>query len=139
MMADDLVLMDAGRIIQAGAPHDLYTRPTSVAAARLLGPLNLVEGQVRENLATSILGQKSVAAPNGPAWMGLRPTDIKLAGSANGLEARVVSVSFAGGYHHVRVEAGSQALSLHVTGEVPAAGAMVSLAIDPDRLMVLPV
>jgi iron(III) transport system ATP-binding protein len=139
MMADDLVLMDAGRIIQAGTPHDLYARPTSVAAARLLGPLNLVEGQVQENLATSILGQKSVAAANGPAWMGIRPTDLKLGGSANGLEARVVSVSFAGGYHHVRVEAGSQPLSLHLTGEAPAAGAVVSLAIDPDRLMVLPV
>lgn len=138
MMADDLVLMDAGRIIQAGTPHDLYTRPTTVAAARLLGPLNLVEAQVRENLATSFLGRKSVVAPNGPAWMGIRPTDLKLCGSANGLEARVLSVSFAGGYRVVRVDAGSRPLSLHVTGEAPAAGAMVSLAVDPERLMVLP-
>lgn len=138
MMADDLVLMDAGRIIQAGTPYDLYTRPTSVAAARLLGPLNLVEAQVRENLATSILGQKAVAAPDGPARMGIRPTDLKLTGAGNGLEARVVSVSFAGGYRLVRVKAGSEALSLHFTGQAPAAGAVVGVAVDADRLMVLP-
>ena len=138
MMADDLVLMDAGRIIQAGTPHDLYTRPTSVAAARLLGPLNLVEAQVRQNLATSILGQKSVAAPDGPARMGIRPTDLKLTGPGNGLEARVVAVSFAGGYQVVRVKAGSVALSLHVTGQGPAAGAVVGVAVDAERLMVLP-
>ncbi|HEX5775204.1 MAG TPA: ABC transporter ATP-binding protein, partial [Caulobacteraceae bacterium] len=49
MMADDLALMEEGRILQTGAPRDCYLRPTSMAAARLLGeanelPVTRVEG-----------------------------------------------------------------------------------------------
>ena len=138
IMAEDLALMDAGRVIQVGRPQDLYTNPTSVAAARLLGPLNLVEAQVDQGVATSILGGKSVALPNGPARMGIRPTDLKLTGSGSGLEARVASVSFAGGYRVVRVKAGPVALSLHLSGEVPSLGDVVGVTADPARLMVLP-
>jgi iron(III) transport system ATP-binding protein len=138
MMADDLALMDAGRIIQTGTPHDLYTRPNSVAAARLLGPLNLVDAQMCEGVATSILGRKAFSPPNGSARMAIRPTDLKLTGPENGLEARVVSVSFAGGYRVVRVRAGSVTLSLHVTDQTPVAGAVVGVTVDAERLMILP-
>lgn len=139
IMADDLALMDAGRVIQAGTPHDLYTRPTSVAAARLLGPLNLVEAQVRHGLATSILGQRPVALPDGLARMGVRPTDLRLTSPGTGLEARVVSVSFAGGYSVVRVNLGGASLSLHLTGAVPSSGDLVGVTADATRLIALPV
>ena len=138
IMADDLALMDAGRVIQAGTPHDLYTCPTSVAAARLLGPLNLVEAEVREGIATSILGQRPVAAPDGKVRMGIRPTDLKLAPSGLGIEARVVSVGYAGSYRVVRVMVGPTTLSLHVTGDAPARGAVVAVTVDAARLMLMP-
>jgi iron(III) transport system ATP-binding protein len=135
IMAEDLALMDNGRVIQVGSPQDLYTNPTSVAAARLLGPLNLVEAQVSQGVATSLLGRKSVALPDGPARMGIRPTDLKLTG--NGIEARVASISFAGGFRVVRVKAGLVALSLHLSGETPSPGDAVWVTADPARLMVL--
>lgn len=138
IMADDLALMDAGRVIQVGTPQDLYRHPVSVAAARLLGPLNLVEARVDRGIATSVLGQTSVALSDGPARMGIRPTDLKLTGPGNGLDARVVSVSFAGGYRVVRVRAGDVALSLHLSGETPSTGDVVGVTTDPLRLMVLP-
>ena len=137
MMADDLALMDAGRIIQTGTPYDLYTRPTSVAAARLLGPLNLVDAQLCEGVATSILGSKAFSAPDGSARMAIRPADLKLTEPGNGLAARVVSVSFAGGYRVVSVRAGSETLSLHVTGQTPEPGAVVGVTVDAKRLMAL--
>lgn len=139
MMADDLALMDAGRVIQVGAPQGLYTCPTSVAAARLLGPLNLVAAQVSEGVATSILGRTVYDAPDGSAWMAIRPTDLKLTGSEDSLQAHVVSGSFAGGFNVVRVRAGSQTLSLHLTGRMPAVGAVVRVAVDAQRLMMLAV
>jgi iron(III) transport system ATP-binding protein len=138
-MADDLALMDAGRVIQVGTPQELYTRPTSVAAARLLGPLNLVDALVRQGIATSLLGQKAVTAPDGPARMGVRPMDLTLNGSGTGLEAHVVSVSFAGHHNVVRAKAGGVALAIHHTGPEPAAGSLVGVTVDPQRLMVLPV
>ncbi len=138
MMADDLALMDAGRVIQTGTPIDLYTRPTSVAAARLLGPLNLVGAQVRDGVATSSLGQTATALPDGSALMAVRPTDLDLTGPKNGLEGRVVSVSFAGGYRVVRVQAGSETLSLHLTGQSPVVGDVVRIAVNVERLIPLP-
>ena len=38
--------MDLGRIVQFGPPHELYNRPADVFVARLLGPTNLLQGQV---------------------------------------------------------------------------------------------
>lgn len=139
IMVDDLVLMDAGRVIQAGAPHDLYAHPTSVAAARLLGPINLVHAQVRGGFATSVLGRKAFVAPDGSAWMAVRPTDLELTDRGKGIEARVMSVGFAGAYRVVTVRIGAETLHLHLAGEAPAVGSVVDLAAAGDRLVILPV
>ena len=138
IMADDLALMDAGRVIQAGTPQQLYRHPTSVAAARLLGPLNLMEALVHQGVATSILGQTPASLPDGLAQIGIRPTDLTLTASGTGLAAEVVSVSFAGGYRVVRVRAGNVGLTLHVAGETPSTGDVIGVTSDPRRLMVLP-
>ena len=45
-MADALAVMDLGRIVQFGPAHELYNRPADVFVARLLGPTNLLQGQV---------------------------------------------------------------------------------------------
>ncbi len=47
-LADRVVLLDRGRIVQDGAPQALYERPWDARAARLLGPVNLLHGLVRE-------------------------------------------------------------------------------------------
>ena len=45
-LADRLAVMDLGRIVQVGTPQELYNRPVDVFVARLLGPTNLLQGQV---------------------------------------------------------------------------------------------
>lgn len=138
IMADDLALMDAGRVIQTGTPHELYTRPTSVAAARLLGPINLVAAEIRQGLATSVLGQRVTSLPDGAAWMGARPTDVRLTQAEAGLQARVVSVGFSGAFHVVRAASGPHILSVHVTGQPPAIGDGIGVAVNPTDLLMLP-
>ena len=44
--ADRLAVMDLGRILQVGPPCELYNHPADVFVARLLGPTNLVQGQI---------------------------------------------------------------------------------------------
>ena len=44
-LADQLVLLAAGEVIGVGKPHDLYTRPPSPIAARLLGELSQLPAQ----------------------------------------------------------------------------------------------
>jgi len=138
IMADDLALMDAGRVIQTGTPQDLYTRPTSIAAARLLGPLNLVEAEVRQAVATSVLGQSATVQPDGAAWMGARPTDLRIIEPGTGLQARVTSVGYAGAYRVVRATSGLHVLSIHITGQPPEVGDTIDLSTDTSRLLVLP-
>ena len=48
-LADRLAVIDLGRIIQVGPPRELYNRPVDVFVARLLGPTNLLQGQVERD------------------------------------------------------------------------------------------
>jgi iron(III) transport system ATP-binding protein len=45
-MSDRIALVDAGRILQQGAPHDIYYRPQSAFAARFVGNGNIIPGKV---------------------------------------------------------------------------------------------
>ncbi|WP_163270940.1 ABC transporter ATP-binding protein [Chelativorans alearense] len=46
-MSDRVVVMNAGRVEQAGTPEDLYFRPESRFVAEFIGETNLIEGTVR--------------------------------------------------------------------------------------------
>lgn len=138
IMADDLTLMDAGRVIQTGTPQDLYTQPTSVAAARLLGPLNLIEAQVRQGVAMSILGRVATHLSDGPAWIGIRPTDLAPSDQGSGTSARVTSVGYAGAYSAVKVVVGLQHLLLHTHTSRLAVGETLLIDVPADRLLPLP-
>jgi ABC-type Fe3+/spermidine/putrescine transport system ATPase subunit len=48
LAADHLVLLQGGRVLQAGTPASCYAEPQSAAAALLTGPANIMEGTVRE-------------------------------------------------------------------------------------------
>lgn len=45
-LADEIVLMHEGRILQAGKPSDVFNRPASIEAARILGVDTVVDGTV---------------------------------------------------------------------------------------------
>ncbi len=42
-MASRLALMNAGRIVQSGTPHDLYERPATRFVADFIGIANILE------------------------------------------------------------------------------------------------
>ena len=48
IIADRIVLIDEGRILQQGTPEELYDKPTSIAAARFFGRVNLLSGIVSD-------------------------------------------------------------------------------------------
>jgi ABC-type Fe3+/spermidine/putrescine transport system ATPase subunit len=49
-LADRLAVMDLGKIIQVGPPQELYSRPHDVFVARMLGPTNLLQGQLESQM-----------------------------------------------------------------------------------------
>ena len=61
-LADRLAVMDLGKVVQVGEPHAVYNRPNGVFVARLLGPTNLLQGQVE---TTDARGDVVVRTPFG--------------------------------------------------------------------------
>lgn len=45
-LADRVAVIDLGRIVQFGTPTEVYNRPVDAVTAQLLGPVNLLQGQV---------------------------------------------------------------------------------------------
>jgi ABC-type sugar transport system ATPase subunit len=96
-MADRVVLMDAGRIRQSGAPMDLYHQPVDVFVAAFLGSpgMNLLAAEVRSDgagLSVHAAGIEVPLAPGaavvpGPATLGLRPEALERAEATAGRTA----------------------------------------------------
>jgi iron(III) transport system ATP-binding protein len=56
-MADEIALMREGRIVQQGAPYNVYTRPADRAAVSFFSDANVVEAAVQGALAQTAFGQ----------------------------------------------------------------------------------
>jgi len=110
-MADQVVLLRAGRIEQVGTPEDLYERPATAFTASFVGspPMNLI----REAGVT----------------LGVRPEDVRVGGE--GRAARVESIEYLGADSLVAARHEGQLLLARVTGRPRlAAGDEVRLAWD---------
>ncbi|WP_394694214.1 ABC transporter ATP-binding protein [Hyphobacterium sp.] len=79
--ADTLFLMEDGRIIQSGAPSEVYGRPVSLTSARLLGDINVINSVARSGKMKTIFGE--IDAPSGYDGVEMtvlaRPEDLHLA------------------------------------------------------------
>ena len=80
-MASRLAVMNAGRIVQTGTPHDLYERPATRFVADFIGIANILE-----------------TAPG--RWLALRPEKIALSaerpGTAHAVAGKVIEVAYEG-------------------------------------------
>ncbi|WP_397419948.1 ABC transporter ATP-binding protein [Phenylobacterium sp.] len=137
LMADELVLMVGGRIVQTGPPQDCYRRPASPQAARLLGEVSLLPGQVSGGVVATVFGDlPAPGLPDGPAQGAIRPEAAILGGS--GVQARVVGHGFGGAFHELELERAGQRLRLRVAMAPPPLGATVEVRLDPDQASVFP-
>ena len=135
LMADDLVLMSEGRILQAGDPGDCYLNPASMSAARLLGEANALPARIASGVAETAFGNLPARGlPDGAGMVMVRPEGLRL--WLEGAPAEIVSTAFGGGFHEVTVLAAGQTARLRLHGGVPAVGDQVRVTIDADRARV---
>jgi iron(III) transport system ATP-binding protein len=125
-LADRLVVMEGGRVLQADAPQAVYRTPSCAAVAAFVGRGAVVAGHVeraQDGRATLRLGGVAVAArcaPNarpGPAQALLRPEALSL-DPEGPLAARVLRATYRGA-------------TVEVEAEIAEAG-RVCLDADPD-------
>ncbi len=78
-LADTVVLMDQGTIVQTGTPQEIYLRPTTAFAAEFLGVSNQLEGEVKEGRLI-VAGQSLpyTGAVRGRATVIFRASDIQM-------------------------------------------------------------
>ena len=80
-LSEHLVLLNQGRVAQAGSPHELYDHPGSEFVAAFLGGANVITSRVRAGEAK--VGSQSVPAPSGaregtPVQAFVRPQNIRV-------------------------------------------------------------
>lgn len=115
-MADNIAVMNAGRIEQEGGATDLYERPATEFVANFLGDCNLVDGTLarrdggvaefvtHDGAHLRVPAERIGASLNGgPVRVGVRPekltllpADVDAPAGANVLRGRVEIASFLG-------------------------------------------
>jgi len=79
-MADEIALMRAGRIVQRGAPYNLYNAPVDKEAAAFFSDINVITGRVRGALTDTPFGQfLTPGVPDGTVVdIVIRPQHLKI-------------------------------------------------------------
>ncbi|GAB5374469.1 MAG: ABC transporter ATP-binding protein [Acuticoccus sp.] len=123
-LSDLVVVMNEGRIEQAGSAREVFSRPRTPFVARFIGGHNVVEGRaetVSEGIVHAAIApggghvaaraEKPVAAGD-PVAIAVRADQIVLnppadaAADGNSLKGTIASIQYQGSFVEVRVEAG---------------------------------
>ncbi|SHE63810.1 iron(III) transport system ATP-binding protein [Loktanella atrilutea] len=79
-MADEIALMRGGRIVQRGAPYNIYNTPVDLQAAAFFSDINVIRGVVHGALTDTPFGQfLAPGVPDGTAVdICIRPQHLKI-------------------------------------------------------------
>ncbi len=147
--ADQIVVMNAGRIEQAGPPEEIYYRPRSEFVARFIGGTNILRGERLDggHLAVAATTLRLADAPAGPGGAGaisIRHHDVRLlaappASAENVMPARVARQVFLGSVRDYLVEIadGTQMRVVTPADHSIAPGSAVWLHLPPERCRAL--
>ena len=118
-LADLVVVMEAGRILQAAAPVEVYARPASLAVARLIGRGAVVNAAGGRWRGVALPGAE---CHDGPTL--IRPEDV---GFGPGLRAAVVERVYLGDRWRLMLDVGGEALEAYAA--TPPEGDAVEIAV----------
>ncbi|HEY0514707.1 MAG TPA: ABC transporter ATP-binding protein [Thermoanaerobaculia bacterium] len=133
LLADHLVVLNAGSVVQAGPPLDLYRRPASPFVASFLGEANLVEVAVEAGgdgrPARTPLGRLPLPAGPVRGWLLVRPEDVTE--DPQGAVATVADARGLGPHDRVllTLENGAEVLAHFPPGTAPEPGSMVRIGV----------
>lgn len=143
-IADQIVLLNAGRIAQMGRPEELYRQPASIFVARFLGLDNLLDAEIVDvkgkRIARTTLGDFEMPEGTtlGAATLLLRPDQVMLSNrGAAKLSGEVLERRFRGQLTEFVVEVGEQALRFDFPSRsgLPQVGEDIQLSFDPSEAL----
>ena len=145
-MGDRIGVLNRGRLVQIGTPHEIYNSPRDTFVATFVGSpaMNLLSGVLGDGKVTVVPGKLEIALPAHVAsrlppgldrlTLGVRAEDI-VVGPGGGLEGRVYGVENHGVEKIVTLKVDEHSLKAtvpaHMAIEVDSA---IAFAIDPGKL-----
>ncbi len=125
-VADDIVLMLAGRLAGHGGPELFYCAPPTLTAARFFGVANEITGSVcsgcfRAASGLAVPSERTDGLADGPAVLVVRPEALRLASAASpdSLPGQVAAARFAGTHLALEVTTAAGMLAVHVPVDTP--------------------
>ena len=138
-MADKIILMEKGHIVQNDVPAALYTRPATTFAASFIGtpPMNLMAVEMRDGNVVIKGSGEGCRVPHlsSPAFtLGIRPEHIAI--TPDGMwKATVASIEFLGADSVVACTVGDQQLAVQLAGQPDITpGDTLNLHVPDDKL-----
>jgi multiple sugar transport system ATP-binding protein len=152
-MADHIVLLRDGSIVQEGAPKDLYYHPRNMFVAGFIGTpqINIFKCDVKKsgdnlffeangfNISASSVIKEDIKNKAGKSvYIGVRPSDFRLAGpdESGGITGKIDNIETLGDAFLVYIDIGKQIVIAKFTDFQEKLGDTVSLIADFDRLHV---
>jgi thiamine transport system ATP-binding protein len=143
-LADRVVILRDGRIVQVGRPVDVWQHPADGFVARFLGLPNVVDVEIRGGAIVTPWGPVSSTRPDGPAVVVVPADTVHPMVSAadvvdgTGVQGAVGTPAFRGDHFLVPVTLpGGWVVEVAIRdGAVPPAGSAIRLALDRSRVFV---
>ncbi len=156
-LCDRISVMVGGRLLQTGAPRELYELPAKLPVARFLGRNNLIQAMRLSSSNESsgefktlagghtlrVPTQKGELTPlNKPSTLAIRPEHVMLRqtndGEQNSLPAEVREINFSGATSTVKLDAGGLMLeALVLQPNSFSVGAQCVAVLPPDHISLL--
>jgi iron(III) transport system ATP-binding protein len=155
-LSHEIAVMSEGRIVQIGAPRDIYNKPRTKFVADFIGTTNFFDGTVKGNAGggrfavDTPIGAMTVASDEklteGMAVsISIRPEDIELSDStlaadngANIFSGKIDTTVFLGDFVDVQVKAGEAMLQSRTHPSLGASeGDMVHMRIIPEKCVAI--
>lgn len=129
-LADKIICMNQGVVVQAGTPRELYSKPATRFVADFMGTSNLISTDLIRRKMPELLALR----PDGADELYdacIRPETIGLKGDPNG-EATVKSIGFLGNLSKIKLDSPLGEIIVEIHGAVDIEqNQTVSLKIDP--------
>jgi ABC-type sulfate/molybdate transport systems ATPase subunit/ABC-type sulfate transport system permease component len=143
LLADDVLLLEDGRVLQSGPVETVFLRPVSEAAARLLGADNVAAGWFSALDGLDLGGMPIVTAGpalrTGPVGWAVRPDSVRV-GSGRGVPGSLLDVGETrGGQRRVIVRVGEAVLQAAADPDCPLQPGPCRVTIDPAAVQIWPV
>ena len=142
-MADRIVVMRNGYLVQMGTPAEIYRHPADVETARFFSDFNELYGTVEDGRAATPLG--NIEAPafgsGDRVLIMIRPQGLRPVEGTNGVEGMVTDVRFLGDANvlSVAVHGCDDPLSVRVSGTIfPEKGAIMRFELNREHVLVFP-